>query len=72
MTSKKIIYRADAYYGIGTGDLLSLVYLSKRMECLGVESHFVCLDTSAARLLTAQHAIDGTMVKPGDRHFRRS
>ena len=58
MTTNKIIYRADAYHGIGTGDLLSLVYLSKRMERLGVESHFVCLDTSSARLLTAQHAID--------------
>ena len=52
----KEVYRADAYHGIGTGDLLSLIYLSKRMERSGVESHFVCLDTSYARLLIKERS----------------
>ncbi|MEE2924071.1 MAG: hypothetical protein VX619_04755 [bacterium] len=51
MMSNKVIYGADPYLCMGSGDLLSLIYLSKRMERLGIENHFICLDTSSARLL---------------------
>ena len=51
MMSNKVIYGADPYLCMGSCDLLSLIYLSKRMESLGIENHFICLDTSSARLL---------------------
>lgn len=45
---KKILFRADAYHAIGTGDLVSLIHLSKYFERNGWECHFITKDCAIA------------------------
>lgn len=42
--TKKVLFRADAKQSIGTGDLVSLIHLSRYFENDGWESHFIIRD----------------------------
>lgn len=54
---KKIIFRADASTRLGTGDLVSLVNLSKYFERSGWEAHFIVRNYKAAGEIIRKRAI---------------
>jgi len=56
----KVLFRADAYPEIGTGDLLSLVYFSRHLEMLGVRAHFLCKDTNSSRKICSSKQVSAT------------
>lgn len=52
---KKILFRADANANIGTGDLMSFLYLSRHFSMLGWQPSFLIRDYDVAiRLVTTQ------------------
>jgi spore coat polysaccharide biosynthesis predicted glycosyltransferase SpsG len=54
---KKILFRADANPAIGTGDLVSLIHLSRVFDKNGWESHFMVRDSAAAKKILADYKI---------------
>lgn len=59
---KRIIFRADAKPAIGTGDLASLINLSKYFEKDGWEAHFIVKDYYAAIELLAKQGVANKLV----------
>ncbi|MBF0329976.1 MAG: hypothetical protein HQL10_12525 [Nitrospirae bacterium] len=55
---KRILFRADAKPSIGTGDLVSLIRLSKYFEVRGWESHFMIRNYKAGCLLVQKHGLE--------------
>lgn len=59
---KRIVFRADAKPSIGTGDLVSLINLSRYFERAGWETHFIVKNYSTATGLLAKHKIANRLV----------
>lgn len=53
----RILFRADAEKAVGTGDLLSLIYLSKEFKRNGWECHFAVRDHKPARDIIKNRAL---------------
>ena len=59
---KRILFRADAKPSIGTGDLISLIHLSRYFEEAGWETHFIIRDYSAAVSISRRHSLERLAV----------
>ncbi len=57
MSMQKILFRADAKPGIGTGDLVSLIHLSRVFEKNGWETHFFIRDSDMGKRLIRDRSI---------------
>jgi UDP-2,4-diacetamido-2,4,6-trideoxy-beta-L-altropyranose hydrolase len=62
MTSRKILFRADASQAIGMGDLMSLVHLSYYFEASGWECFFLIKDYPAAIRLVEKYCINNLHI----------
>ncbi|MBI9086962.1 MAG: hypothetical protein JEZ11_25430 [Desulfobacterales bacterium] len=64
----RILFRADAYPAIGTGDLMSLVHFSRhpRVVAAGWQCHFMVRDHSTARNLLAGRQVSHVSLIPAD------
>jgi len=63
---KRILFRADAKPSIGTGDLMSLIHLSRYLERDGWETHFMIRDYKAGVDLAAKYGIRKIQVMDGN------
>lgn len=61
---KKILFRADAKPSIGTGDLVSLIYLSKAFKKNAWEIFFAVRDYEAGKNVLLQHQIKPDLLIP--------
>lgn len=59
---KKILFRADANPAIGTGDLVSLINLSKEFSKQGFECHFCFKNSPAALKLSLKHDLKNILI----------
>jgi len=62
---KKILFRADARYDIGMGDLMSLIHLSRYFEDDGWETYFLMRDYDEARRLVSKYRVKNRCFIPG-------
>ena len=58
----KILFRADANQSIGTGDLISLVHLSKYFEKDGWETHFIIRDYNPGITIAKKHKLKNLSI----------
>lgn len=65
-TMKKILFRADANPSIGTGDLISLVHLSKYFEKDGWETHFIIRDYKSGLAIAEKHKLKNLCIINSD------
>lgn len=59
---RRILFRADAHEGIGTGDLVSLVTLSRYFEKNHWETYFLIKDFAAAKNIVSAHRLKNITV----------
>jgi spore coat polysaccharide biosynthesis predicted glycosyltransferase SpsG len=62
---KKILFRADARYDIGMGDLTSLIHLSRYFEDDGWETYFLMRDYGEGRSLVSKYGVKNKCFMPG-------
>lgn len=63
---KKILFRADANPYIGTGDLISLVHLSRYFEKDGWETHFIIRNYKPAITIAEKHTLKNLSIINSD------
>lgn len=61
-SKKRILFRADAFPAIGTGDLMSLINLSFYFEADGWQTFFMVKSHKAAQKLIDKYAIDNVRM----------
>lgn len=59
---KKILFRADAKPSIGTGDLMSLIHLSRYFKKNSWEPHFMIRNYKAGVAIVRKHNLDNVFV----------
>lgn len=60
--TKRILFRADAKQSIGTGDLVSLIHLSRYFENDGWQSHFIIRDYDASVEIVRKNKIKSYLI----------